>query len=152
MAPSCGAQTNPTEMDAFEIGEGRRTRATTALSPYLKFGCLSPRLFHERLADVYKRVPAHSKPPTSLHGQLYWREFYYTCALGTPNYERMVGNPICRQVPEDGDPNPPAAHPTHTRGTPTTSQDLPRPARRCRGTTTQSSSARGRRGARATRG
>ena len=32
--------TSPTEMDAF----GARTRSTTALSPYLKFGCLSPRL------------------------------------------------------------------------------------------------------------
>lgn len=29
--------------------------ATTVLSPYLKFGCLSPRLFHAKLADVYKR-------------------------------------------------------------------------------------------------
>ena len=39
----------------------------------------------------------------SLHGQLYWREFYYTCALGTPNYEMMAGNPICRQVDWDDD-------------------------------------------------
>ena len=31
--------TSPTDMDAF----GANTRSTTCLSPYLKFGCLSPR-------------------------------------------------------------------------------------------------------------
>ena len=92
--------TSPTEMDAFAVG----TRATTCLSPYLKFGCLSSRVLHERIASIYRSHPKHSKPPTSLHGQLYWREFYYVVAHGTPNYERMVGNPICRQVPWDDDP------------------------------------------------
>jgi cryptochrome len=28
--------------------------ATTVLSPYLKFGCLSPRAFHSQLMQVYK--------------------------------------------------------------------------------------------------
>ena len=91
--------TSPTEMDAFATN----TRSTTCLSPYLKFGCLSSRLLHERVAAIYRQHPKHSSPPTSLHGQLYWREFYYTCAHGTPNYDRMVGNPICRQVPWDED-------------------------------------------------
>lgn len=91
--------TSPTEMDAFATD----TRSTTCLSPYLKFGCLSPRLLHERIAAIYAKHPKHSTPPTSLHGQLYWREFYYCSAHGTPNYERMVGNPICRQVPWDDD-------------------------------------------------
>ena len=63
----------------------------------------SARTFHKRLSSVYASHPKHSKPPTSLHGQLYWREFYYTCALGTPNYEKMVGNPICRQIDWDDD-------------------------------------------------
>ena len=94
-------QTDPTEMDAFAVN----TRSTTVLSPYLKFGCLSPRLFHEEVARVYANAPGgkYAKPPTSLHGQIYWREFYYCCAHGTPNYEVMVGNPICRQVPWDDD-------------------------------------------------
>ena len=91
--------TSPTQMDPF----GEKTRSTTVLSPYLKFGCLSARTFHKRLSSVYASHPKHSKPPTSLHGQLYWREFYYTCALGTPNYEKMVGNPICRQIDWDDD-------------------------------------------------
>ena len=87
--------TSPTELDPA----GERTRSTTALSPYLKFGCLSSRQMYEQIAQIYTRHPKHSKPPTSLHGQLLWREFYYTCAHGTPNYERMAGNPICRQIP-----------------------------------------------------
>ena len=93
--------TSPTELDLH----GPKTRSTTALSPYLKFGCLSARLLHERVAKVYAVHTKHAKPPTSLHGQIYWREFYYCCAHGTPNFERMVGNPICRQIPWDSDPN-----------------------------------------------
>ena len=93
-------QTSPTAIDP----DGPNTRSTTALSPYLKFGCLSARTLHQRLAAVYASHPKHSKPPTSLHGQVYWREFYYTCAHGTPNYEVMEGNPICRQIPWDNDP------------------------------------------------
>ena len=87
--------TSPLDLEPF----GPNTRSTTVLSPYLAFGCLSPRLLYQRIADVYASSPKHSKPPTSLHGQLYWREFYYCCAHGTPNYERMENNPICRQIP-----------------------------------------------------
>ena len=27
-----------------------------------------------------------------------WREFYYTISAYTPNYDKMEGNPICRQI------------------------------------------------------
>lgn len=91
--------TSPTALDPL----GANTRSTTCLSPYLKFGCLSSRLLHERVGAVYKAQPKHSRPPTSLHGQVYWREFYYACARGTPHYERMAGNRICRQVDWDED-------------------------------------------------
>lgn len=30
--------------------------------------------------------------------QLLWREFFYTAGYGIPNFDRMVGNPICKQV------------------------------------------------------
>jgi len=92
-------QTSPTGMNPF----GDRTRSTTALSPYLKFGCLSSRLMYDEIKKVYARHPKHSKPPTSLHGQLLWREFYYTCAHGTPHFSQMRGNPICRQIPWGAD-------------------------------------------------
>lgn len=71
---------------------------TTTLSPYLKFGCLSSRLFYQKIKEVYKGRK-HSQPPTSLEGQLIWREFYYTVGAVTPNYDKMVGNKICAQIP-----------------------------------------------------
>lgn len=51
--------------------------------------------------QVYKEKKEHSKPPVSLLGQLLWREFYYVVAAHTPNYHRMEGNPICKQIPWD---------------------------------------------------
>jgi cryptochrome len=51
--------------------------ATTVLSPYLKFGCLSPRLFYHELKAVENQAKGPTtKPPVSLEGQLLWREFY----------------------------------------------------------------------------
>lgn len=73
--------------------------STTVLSPYLKFGCLSSRLFYKRLREVLKRHPKHSHPPVSLMGQLMWREFYYTAAASEPNFDRMIGNSFCMQIP-----------------------------------------------------
>ncbi|XP_045176201.2 cryptochrome-1-like isoform X2 [Mercenaria mercenaria] len=70
--------------------------STTVLSPYLKFGCLSARMFYHRVNEVYKGKK-HSQPPTSLLGQVMWREFYYTVAVGTPNFDKMVGNSVCTQ-------------------------------------------------------
>ena len=73
--------------------------STTVLSPYLKFGCLSSRLFYKQLNDILKRQTKHSKPPVSLMGQLMWREFYYTAAASEPNFDRMMGNTFCLQIP-----------------------------------------------------
>ncbi|XWS11845.1 hypothetical protein CRYUN_Cryun37aG0036000 [Craigia yunnanensis] len=77
--------------------------ATTVLSPYLKFGCLSSRYFYQCLVDVYKNVKRHTSPPVSLVGQLLWREFFYTVAFGTPNFDKMRGNKICKQIPWNDD-------------------------------------------------
>ncbi|CAI5929680.1 unnamed protein product [Closterium sp. NIES-64] len=35
---------------------------------------------------------------------LLWREFFYTAAYGTPNFDRMQGSSICRQIPWKADP------------------------------------------------
>ena len=40
----------------------------------------------------------------STFGQLLWREFFYTSATKNPNFDRMVGNPICVQIPWDDNP------------------------------------------------
>lgn len=69
----CGFEKPQTDPSAF------LRPATTVLSPYLKFGCLSPRLFHQQLMTIYRAAKGqHSKPPVSLRGQLLWREFFYT--------------------------------------------------------------------------
>lgn len=51
----------------------------------------------ELVRDIYKGN-AHTEPPMSLEGQVLWREFYYCVGTGTPNYDVMVGNPICLQA------------------------------------------------------
>merc|ERR1719376_1740439 len=70
----------------------------TGLSPYLRFGCLSTRLFYHALRDLYKKMKK-SEPPLSLYGQLLWREFFYAASTRNPNFDRMIGNPICVQIP-----------------------------------------------------
>lgn len=75
--------------------------STTVLSPYFKFGCLSSRLFYKKLKEILAKNRHHSKPPVSLIGQMMWREFYYAVAAVTPNFDRMVGNSVCIQVPWD---------------------------------------------------
>lgn len=75
--------------------------ATTVLSPYLKFGCLSARTFYYGILAVYQKQKNYTKPPVSLHGQLLWREFFYTAAAGTPNFHQMKGNPVSLQIPWD---------------------------------------------------
>lgn len=73
--------------------------ATTLLSPYLKFGSLSVRLFYQKLVEIYKiKKGNHTKPPVSLLGQLYWREFFYTASVYVENFDAMQGNPICKQI------------------------------------------------------
>ncbi|KAJ8373637.1 hypothetical protein SKAU_G00042170 [Synaphobranchus kaupii] len=76
----------------------------TGLSPYLRFGCLSCRLFYLKLTDLYKKVKRNSSPPLSLYGQLLWREFFYTAATNNPRFDKMEGNPICVQIPWDRNP------------------------------------------------
>ncbi|ESP04097.1 hypothetical protein LOTGIDRAFT_180057 [Lottia gigantea] len=73
--------------------------STTVLSPYIKFGCLSPRLFYWKIQEVYDKVKKHTAPPVSLHGQLLFRELFYTVGYVTPNFDKMVDNPICTQIP-----------------------------------------------------
>jgi cryptochrome len=71
--------------------------STTVLSPYLKFGSLSARLFYYKLKECYSKRK-HSQPPVSLHGQLIWREFFNFVGHFTPNFDKMEGNAICRQI------------------------------------------------------
>lgn len=75
------------------------TPHTTALSPYLKFGCLSIRLFYEELQKLIKANGGKcTTPPESLLGQLYWREFFYSKSYTVPNFHKMEGSTLCRQI------------------------------------------------------
>lgn len=78
--------------------------STTVLSPYLKFGCLSSRKFYYEIDDILKQNKLNgdgknSIPPESLHGQLLFREFFYLNSFATPNFDKMIGNPSCKQIP-----------------------------------------------------
>lgn len=72
--------------------------STTVLSPYISHGCLSAKLFYHKLKQVESGMK-HTLPPVSLMGQLMWREFYYTAGAGTKNFDKMVGNSVCTQIP-----------------------------------------------------
>lgn len=74
---------------------------SSCLSPYLKFGCLSPRLFYHRLQGLYKGKKLSVKTQDSLMGQLYWREFFYLVGFNTQNFSRIKGNPLCKQIKWD---------------------------------------------------
>ncbi|KAI1286081.1 Cryptochrome-1 [Halotydeus destructor] len=69
----------------------------TGLSPYLRFGCLSARLFYHQLSELFRKMK-RGNPPPSLHGQLLWRDFFYAAATNNANFDRMIGNPICVQI------------------------------------------------------
>ena len=91
-------------VSTFEKPKGNPTTftpypATTLLSPYLKFGNLSARLFYQKLGEIYAiQKGKHTKPPVSLLGQLYWREFFYCASVHVENFDSMKGNPICKQI------------------------------------------------------
>jgi cryptochrome len=85
--------------------------STTALSPYLSLGCLSPRTAWHAVADATKRAQAktnRSKPPVSLHGQLLWRDFNnlmaHSANIQHPGSWGRMTNPYCREVPWSSDP------------------------------------------------
>merc|ERR1711865_81394 len=92
------------EFDKPKSAPNSLTPSTSTLSPYLKFGCLSASRFYHEVLKVYKAANGkHTQPPVSMHGQLLWREYNYTIAHNTTNFDKMVGNPRCRQIPWDSD-------------------------------------------------
>ncbi|GAB9470427.1 hypothetical protein Gpo141_00007672 [Globisporangium polare] len=79
--------------------ETRPSSSTTSLSPYLYFGCLSPRKFYHRVREIQERhKKASSAPPVSLDGQLLWREFFHCSGRTNPYFDKMEENPVCLQI------------------------------------------------------
>ena len=81
--------------------------STTVLSPYLKFGCVSPRVFYHALLQVYKDVKKHT-PPSSLAGR------------ATPLERVFLLQRVCRAElrPNDRQPNLQADRLGRQRGVP----------------------------------
>jgi cryptochrome len=76
-------------------------QSTTLLSPHMHFGSLSCRLFYWRAQDVVDEYRGKaSQPPTSLTGQLLFREMYFgaQAALGY-SFGQTYSNPSCRFIP-----------------------------------------------------
>lgn len=79
-------------------------QATCLTSPYLHFGALSCRYFYHKVGEiVQKRRKAKqsvSDPPTSLTGQLLFRDMYFAAqtALGW-SFGQTYNNPNCRFIP-----------------------------------------------------
>lgn len=79
--------------------ETQPSSSTTSLSPYLFFGCISPRKFLYHVREIQKRHKnAASAPPVSLDGQLLWREFFHCHGRANPYFDKMEENPICLQI------------------------------------------------------
>lgn len=75
-------------------------QSTCLTSPHLHFGSLGIREFWHRVQAVYDRFKNHSSPPTSLHGQLLFRDMYFAAQapLGA-SFAQQNGNKLCRFIP-----------------------------------------------------
>ncbi|KAJ4361001.1 uncharacterized protein N0V89_001570 [Didymosphaeria variabile] len=76
-------------------------QATTLLSPHMHFGSVSCREFYWRVQDVVSEYKGKaSQPPTSLTGQLLFRDMYFgaQAALGY-TFGQTYNNPQCRFIP-----------------------------------------------------
>lgn len=75
-------------------------QSTCLTSPHLHFGSLGIREFWWRVQAVLDKHKSHSEPPTSLHGQLLFRDMYFgaQAALGF-SFSQQTGNKVCRFIP-----------------------------------------------------
>ncbi|KAG2529031.1 hypothetical protein JM16_002343, partial [Phytophthora kernoviae] len=73
--------------------------STTSLSPYLYFGCISPRTFLYHVRGIQEHhTKATSATPVSLDGQLLWREFFHCHGRANPYFDKMEESPTCLQI------------------------------------------------------
>ncbi|THV86915.1 Cryptochrome/photolyase FAD-binding domain-containing protein [Aureobasidium pullulans] len=76
-------------------------QSTCLTSPHLHFGSLSCRLFWHKVQEVLDSYKGKaSEPPTSLHGQLLFRDMYFgaQAAIGYP-FAQTAKNDHCRFIP-----------------------------------------------------
>jgi len=77
-----------------------------SLSPDLKFGCISVKMFYWAIMDAFQQVHEGNPAPSyAIVSQLIWREFFYAMSTNNPFYGEIERNPICINVPWYEDPN-----------------------------------------------
>lgn len=75
-------------------------QSTTLLSPHLHFGTLSVRQYYWRVREVIDNYKGHSNPPTSLVGQLQFRDMYFGAQAGLGwEFAQTFGNPTAHFIP-----------------------------------------------------
>ena len=70
---------------------------TTGLSPYLSFGCLSPRELWSACKKCYQ-TGVYTQPPQSLLGQLMFREMFYILSTSVENWDKGTDNRMCKDI------------------------------------------------------
>merc|ERR1712243_522364 len=74
-----------------------------SLSPDLRFGCISVRLFYWSIIDAFKEAKGctdnDTKAPQMVVIQLLWREFFYTMSVNNIHFGEMKRNEICINIP-----------------------------------------------------
>lgn len=71
----------------------------TSLSPALRHGCISVRLFYWNVHDLFTKINYNILPTGPfITGQLIWREYFYTMSVNNPYYAEMERNIICLNI------------------------------------------------------
>ncbi|XP_059155704.1 cryptochrome-1-like [Physella acuta] len=93
------------ERMAFSVGQSLPNQLypelsgmSLSLSPHLRFGSMSIRRFYWALRKVYSEVHPNTAVPSGITCQLIWREYFYCMSVNNPNYNKMIGNPICLNI------------------------------------------------------
>lgn len=87
-----------------DLAEPNLYGGSRSLSPYIRFGCLSVRLFFHSIMNLYREelqiTPALvDHKPSSLSAQLIWREYFYTMSLNNEKFAEVEGNSLCLPIP-----------------------------------------------------
>jgi len=71
-----------------------------SLSPDLKFGCISVKMFYWAIMDAFTEIhEGNPEPSYTIVSQLIWREFFYAMCTNNPFFGEIERNPICINVP-----------------------------------------------------
>ncbi len=71
-----------------------------SLSPYLRFGCLSPKLFYWEITEVFKNYYKSGEYTiVDATEQLFWREYFYQLSFQNTYFYQIDKNPMAFKIP-----------------------------------------------------